>query len=439
MLSNIDKYKFDHKYLIKILFNIFPLIMLMPSGFITVYIATFIVYSYAFFFINRIKIKIFFTDYLLFIFFISSIISTIIGYGKSDYIVIAKSFADIRFALLFLLIKNLFYNKIIKISTLLRLSLLCTIFLSLDIFLQFSYGKDILGYPEINGRYGGIFGDEAIAGSYIQKFSIFAILAIISLKHNNILNKRLFLFSIITILGTGILLTLDRMPFLIYIFLLILLFILIKNFRKIIFLCIISIIIIFCLFYENNILINDRYYPVIKFTKAILVKSTNIININENIKESNINLIENTMRTGIQYFFLFESAIYTFKNNFWIGSGKKSYYKSCDKLIKYRKDLLCAPHPHNIYLEISIYQGFLGLLIFIIFLIMLLKKFYYDLIIQKNDEANKILKISLLIWFISEIWPLRSYGSIFQTVNGTFFWFIISIINSKLSIKKNIH
>ena len=104
MLSNINKYKFDHKYIIKTLFNIFPLIMLMPSGYINLYIATFIIYSYAFFFINKVNIKIFFTDYLLFIFFTSSIISTIIGYEKSDYIIIAKSFADIRFALLFLLI-----------------------------------------------------------------------------------------------------------------------------------------------------------------------------------------------------------------------------------------------------------------------------------------------------------------------------------------------
>jgi O-antigen ligase len=413
--------------------------MLMPSAYITIYISTLIVYFCTFFFINKIKIKIFFTDYLVFIFFISSIISTIIRYEDSDYIVLAKSFADIRFALLFLLIRNLFNNKIIKINTLLKFSFFCTIFLSLDIFLQFFYGKDIFGYPEINGRYSGVFGDEAIAGSYIQKFSIFAILATIYLKHNNIFNKEKFLFSIIIILGTGILLTLDRIPFFIYILLLSLLFILIKNFRKVIFLCIIAIIIIFFLFYENNILIKNRYQPLIKFAEVILVKSTNILNINQNIKESNINFNETTMHTGIEYYLLFDSAIYTFKNNFWIGTGRKSYYKSCDNLKKYRKDLLCAPHPHNIYLEILIYQGFFGLLIFIIFLIMLVKKFYYDLIIHKNNKTNKILVISLIILFICELWPLRSYGSIFQTVNGTFFWFMLSIISSKIFIKKNIY
>ena len=76
----------------------------------------------------------------------------------------------------------LFYYKIIRINNLLILSTFCTVFVSLDIILQFIHGKDILGYPEIDGRYGGVFGKEAIAGSYIQKFSILAILPFIYLK-----------------------------------------------------------------------------------------------------------------------------------------------------------------------------------------------------------------------------------------------------------------
>jgi len=188
MIKNIKKYKFDNNYWINFLFNIFPLIILLSSGYITVYIAFFIIYGYKFLFNNKIKIKVFFFDYLIFIFFILSIISTIINYGNSDYIILAKSFADIRFAFLFLLIRNLFHHKIIKINTLLILSTFCTIFVSLDIFLQFIHGRDILGYPEIDGRYGGLFGKEAIAGSYIQKFSMLAILPIFYLNLKKKLN-----------------------------------------------------------------------------------------------------------------------------------------------------------------------------------------------------------------------------------------------------------
>ena len=117
MLNNIKNYKFNNNYFIKTIFNIFPLIMLFPSGYITAYSTFFIIYSCIFLFINKIKIKIFFSDYLIFIFFLSSIISTIISYSNSNFIILAKSISDIRFALLFLLIRNLFFYKVIPVGS----------------------------------------------------------------------------------------------------------------------------------------------------------------------------------------------------------------------------------------------------------------------------------------------------------------------------------
>ena len=87
MIKSIKKYKFEKNYLIRFLFNIFPLIILFSSGYITVYITFFIIYGYNFLFKNKIIIKILLFDYLIFIFFILSIISTIINYGSSDYII----------------------------------------------------------------------------------------------------------------------------------------------------------------------------------------------------------------------------------------------------------------------------------------------------------------------------------------------------------------
>jgi len=435
MLSNIKNYKFNNNYFINIIFNIFPLIMLMPSGFITAYSIIFIIYSYIFLFVNKIKIKIFFTDYLIFIFFLSSIISTIISYGNSNFIVLAKSISEIRFALLFLLIRNLFFYKVIKINTLLTLSLVCTIFLSLDILLQFIYGKDILGYTIINGRYGGVFGEEAIAGSYIQKFFILSILASCYFKSKNNQIKILFMILTIILLGIGILMTLDRIPFFIYILSLFLLLILLQNYRIIIFFSLIIIIIFFSIMYKNNNLIQNRYAPIYSIAKIIILEKTYLITKKNKLNKNSLDIEEKTMQTGIEYYALFNSAIYTFKNNFWIGSGSKSFYKSCNELIKYKKNLLCAPHPHNIYLEILINQGILGIVIFFIFLLNILKKYYLDLIVLKKQNIQKILTLSFFIIFVIELWPLRSYGSIFQTVNGTLFWFLISLTSSKLATK----
>jgi O-antigen ligase len=409
--------------------------MLMPSGYITVYLTFFTIYSYIFLFINKIKIKIFFTDYLIFIFFFSSIISSIISYTNSDFIILAKSISDIRFAFLFLLIRNLFYYKIIEINTLLTISLFCTTFLSLDILLEFIYGKDILGHTITDGRYTGVFGKEAIAGSYIQKFSILTILASCYLKFKNNQKKILSIILTITLLGTCILMTLDRAPFFIYIFSLFFLLVLLKNYRLIIFFSLILIIIFFSIMYKNNTLIENRYKPIYANSKIIILTIADLIKKNQNSNKYPISIQEKTMQTGIEYYALFNSAIYTIRNNFWIGSGSKSFYKSCNELIKYKKDLLCAPHPHNIYLEILINQGITGAIIFFLFLLSILKKYYSDLITSKKNNVEKILIISFFTIFVVELWPLRSYGSIFQTVNGTLFWFLISLSSSKLLIK----
>jgi len=429
MIKNIKKYKFDNNYWINFLFNIFPLIILLSSGYITVYIAIFIIYGYKFLFNNKIKIKVLPCDYLIFIFFILSIISTIINYGNSDYIILAKSFADIRFAFLFLLIRNLFHHKIIKINTLLILSTFCTIFVSLDIFLQFIHGKDILGYPEIDGRYGGLFGKEAIAGSYIQKFSMLAILPIfyLNLKKKLNINISIILFAII--LGAGILMTLDRMPFLIYIFSLMLLLILLKDFRKIISLIVLIIILFFIILYKNNERIYSRYLQISKITEIINYK-INPINKDKDTINKNITLKEEAHIRGLEYLTLYDSVFYVLKNNLLIGSGTKSYSKICNELRKDKQLLLCSTHPHNIYLEITNNQGIIGFIIFSIFLIFLFKKYLLDFSKLRISKKDRLLRLVFLTILISELFPLRSYGSIFQTVNGSIFWFTLAFISS---------
>lgn len=433
LINNIKKNKYEKSFLIKILFNIFPIVILLPSSYITFYIVFFIIYGFIFLFKNKIEIKIFVYDYLLFIFFILAIISSIINYGNSNYTFLAKAIANIRFAFLFLLIGNLFHYKIIKINTLLFLSTLSTIFVSLDIFLQFSYGKNILGYPQLEGRFSGIFGDEAIAGSYIQKFSILALLIFFYLKQKTKSRISIILIPIsLVFLAVGILLTLDRTPFLIYIFSLLLLLILLKNFRKILTISILLIALFFTITYKNNNLIHDRYKPLLYVAEIINSKIISIIKKNKNLiyENKHEDLREKIiLKTGIEYFALPKSSFYVFQNNFWIGSGLKSYLNKCLELKKKKEELLCAPHTHNIYLEILVNQGFIGFLIFIFFLYFIFKKHLFSLLKTTINQKYRLLRIFFLIIFIAELWPLRPYGSIFQTVNGSIFWFILALVS----------
>lgn len=69
MIKSIKKYEFEKNYLIRFLFNIFPLIILLSSGYITVYITFFIIYGYNFLLQKKLIIKILLFDYLIFIFY----------------------------------------------------------------------------------------------------------------------------------------------------------------------------------------------------------------------------------------------------------------------------------------------------------------------------------------------------------------------------------
>ena len=61
--------------------------------------------------------------------------------------------------------------------------------------MQFFYGKNILGYEPWEGRITGIFGSEAIAGGYIQKFLIFSLISIFTFS--KIRNFKIDVFEVL--------------------------------------------------------------------------------------------------------------------------------------------------------------------------------------------------------------------------------------------------
>ena len=338
---------------------------------------------------------------------------------------------DLRFVLFFFIIRNLIRFNFVNIRILFLTTLVCTNFLSLDIIYQHISGQDLFGNRPFDGRFNGIFEHEAIAGGYIQKFSLISLLFIMI---SNLNNKFIFLTIFINILGIGILLSLDRMPFLIYLFSLVILIILLKKYRLLFISNLFIILLIFTLLFKNYEPIKNRYYSLnneINFSKIIyFLKKENNQNAEANIKNERVLIGDYTKIYKSVYYLWLEKPI--------IGSGVKSFQINCNKLSIKEKDLTCSTHPHNIYFEILINQGLLGFLIFILLTILLINNFRKILFIQKY-ENEKIINIIFFAILIAELWPLRSYGSIFQTVNGTLFWFLISLASSiKFLLKDNL-
>lgn len=418
---------------IKILFYLFPFMMLLESAFINSYVIILIVSILFFNYSKKIKLKFKKIDYLLFTFFLINFIASLLNIellGKASLI---KSILDFRFLILFILIKNLIENKLVNLKFLFLLTLVCTTFLSLDIIYQHIIGKDFFGNPPFDGRFNGTFEHEAIAGSYLQKNFLIASLSILVFARDKMKNKNIFfLLSTVTILmGLGILLSFDRMPFIIYLFTIILLIFFLKKNRLLYLFNFLIISLFFVFLFNNYKLLNNRYASLSnEFNKS---KIANIFSI-KNHEIEQINYIKkNEKFFSGDYSKIYKTAYYVWLKNPITGSGARSFKKMCEHIKVKNSNFICSTHPHNIYLEIITNQGIAGLLIFIVFLITLF--FNLKKIIQKKSN-DFIINILFLIILITELWPLRSYGSIYSTINGSMFWFILALASSnKFKIK----
>ena len=410
--------------------------MLLSSGYITVYISLFTIVVFFFLFKKNFKINIFFLFFILFFFFFISFVSTLINVTQLGYFILFKSFLDIRFAILYLIIRNLFQYKLLNLKYFLNISFITTIFLSIDIIVQHIYGVDLFGIEPFDERYNGIFESEAIAGGYIQKFSIFALLSIFFLNLDET-KKKILVFLFINLLGAAIILTNDRMPFVIFIFTFLLLLFFLKKYTKFFFLNLMSLLLIFLILFNNYSVTNKRYLSLrselnYEIIKNNLIKITNIFNTTTKISiESNTdNNAEQKVRFTGGYLRIYNAAIHLWYKNPIIGTGVKSFWYECIKLPPDSNHISCSTHPHNIYLEIFVNQGIIGISAFIYLIFFIFKEYYSEYKFIKNSHKNFILYILLMSLLFVELMPFRSYGSIFQTMNGSIFWIILAITSS---------
>ena len=87
----------------------------------------------------------------------------------------------LKYLLLYISIRYLIENNFLKFKYFFISCGLATIFVCFDIFYQFIFGVDVFGFkeppPELR-KLGGPFGDELIAGGFIQRFGVFSFFVI---------------------------------------------------------------------------------------------------------------------------------------------------------------------------------------------------------------------------------------------------------------------
>ena len=417
MQSLLNKY-LDNKYLINLLIGIIPISFIAGNLIINLNLILIVLVSFVIFNKRFFDYEFYLIDKLLIILFLFSIFTGIINYYSSDQenIFVAENFYKSllfsRYLLFYFAIRIIVEKKLLNFKFFFIICSLCVIFVSLDLILQLISGTDIFGNPKTPLKLSGPFGNEHIAGSYLQRFGIFLFFLIpclVNFKNKNYLILILSGFFILVFFS--ILIAGNRMPIILFILMFIMLFLYEKKLRKFSLLFIISSFLLF--------------FAIIKFSPQVLDYTRHFINLTFQIitflKE--VFILGNDPNITNTYIKEFYSGFVTWKVNSIFGGGINSFYLNCHEVIGN-----CASHPHNYYLEILSELGIIGFTISIVIFVNLLMTIGFRNHLSLDFDKNLIYPFALL--FFAEIFPLKTTGSFFTTGNATFIFFIIAIIVS---------
>ena len=342
-----------------------------------------------------------------------------------------KSFFYLRFLILFLIINKLIEKNILNLRLFFISSAFFSGILAFDILVQVIFKKDLIGYPISLDKPSGFFGDENVAGGYLQKFSLFFIFLIATKFKNKIKNNLHFsiFYIFFTFFFIIILLTLNRMPLLIFLFSFLIYFFLERKFKTI----------LFFTFFSIGIIYFFLKFPVISRMDTQI----------KNFYNDTINLILiapklfynksyefRTIDPGpTGYIIHLNSGVQLWKKNKLIGNGIKSLPIHCE----YKNNTTCNTHPHNYFIELMMDVGIVGLLIiYSIFFLGLFNSFKFYFSNQYKKVRYMCFPFFIIIFF--EFFPLRSTGSFFTTSNAIIIFLFLAIflnLDKITKLKKN--
>lgn len=361
--------------------------------------------------------------------------------STKDFTIFIKSLLYLRFLILYLVINFLVGQRIINFKYFFFTAFGAIIFVSLDIIYQYFFGYDIFGFKGEERRLSGPFGDELVAGAFIQRFSLFALFLIpFFLEFKKTYLKYLFSFLLICLILISLIFAGNRVPLLFFILSVLAILIFEKQIRKFI----APFFILVCIFIYASTQINENIYKhLIGFQK----RSVEIFSIlsPDNIltKEEEENQYKNSMFYTFEYkgtkykmtnTYLkeFKTGYVTWKDNFFFGGGVNSFKVVCPKA----KVLNCGNHPHNYYLEILAELGLFGFFIILILFLLIfyetfIKRYFFN---SRSDEHN--LVIPFLFLFFAEIFPIKTTGSFFSSSSATYVFLLLSLLISVSRLKK---
>jgi len=360
------------------------------------------------------------------------------GYENNSFNRLIKSILFFRFFIMLLIVYLLSELDIINFKYFFLSAFFSSFLISIDVIYQYFIGFNIIGLESFGSHNTSFFGNEVIAGGFIQNFSFFAILFLSYLLRNNNNYFRTVLITIaVCTLALGIIVSGNRMPFILFLFGLFLVFLFNKKIR----ITVLASFLIVFITLEFLILFDDtmkkKYSSFYSQTKSLAVNVFERVKSDPSqtmLKEKTDFLKENPESVGHRRIFF--TAIETWKLHRIFGNGIKSFREDCQRVMTEQKRGACSNHPHNYYLEILTDLGIVGFVsaitIILMFIIFLVKNYR---IFNGNNIENLFLLAAVLSLFL-EIFPIKSTGSIFTTNNATYTILLSGIILSHKKLLK---
>ena len=360
---------------------------------------------------------VFFLFYFLII--ISSLLSNHILFSLENSILYIRYFF-FAFGVYYLCV-----NKPETINTFSKFLFFTVLIVVIDGYIEFLFGKNILGRGSPDPSRILSFFHAMIIGSYLSKILPLMFIFLIFQQRSPILFKLIYIF--IGFLYVLIFLSGERSAFVHASITFVFLSLVIKETRKLFTLSSTLIILILITLINTNDVIKKRMF-------ISVWDGFDIQNLSQSFKLDDIIFF-----TPVHDRFI-RASFDIFKDNKIIGSGPNTFRHECSnysKIIDYwnGKETLkisCTTHPHNTYAQLLSETGIIGfsVIVFVyLFLLFLLLKY----ITFKKDQ-DTYLKICLLMYFIIALFPFTPTGNFFNNWVSAIYFLPLGIFLSKFNL-----
>lgn len=444
----LAKNQISKKNIINILICLLPVSYIVGNLLLNLNILSILIFFFLSFKLEILKFRLDIIDKLILILFFYILSNGLINnyfnfdHKSEENVILFKSLAYLRFLILYFVFRYLIRNNLIKYNFLFFSFGFLALFVSLDIIYQFFFRVDFFGFeaPVSQRRLAGPFGDEWIAGSFIQRFYLFLIFYLLifsKIKDQLKLNSLNILVLFLSVLG--VVMAGNRVPAVMFIISVFLIMILEKSLRKILAILIFISISSIYFFSSNNATLKVHYNSFFEKGSEVITyfyKKYDPVKTElpkQEIASSICPKLSNKKCTS--YIKEIETGLVTWQQNKIFGGGIKSFYYNCAKINESINPWGCSSHPHSYYIQLAAELGIVGLVIISIIFFIIIIRFIKNYFFEENFYKKKML-LPFFILFVIEIFPLKTTGSFFTTTNASYLFIIISFIIGLMEMKK---